>query len=177
MRYLLIASVLIFAGAGFALVEEPEGYRGEPYNAEVPATLEGAKVVGDEEAYALWEEGAGFIDVYPHAPKPANLPEGTVWHERPHLSIEGAIWLPNVGYEALAEETMEYFKAGLKEATEGDKDAPVVIYCLENCWMSWNASKRAMELGYSDVIWYPEGVDGWDFMDYPTEKLLPWEVE
>ena len=28
--------------------------------------------------------------------------------------------------------------------------------------MSWNAAKRAAtELGYTDVYWYPEGVQGW----------------
>ena len=33
---------------------------------------------------------------------------------------------------------------------------PLVFYCDANCWMSWNAAKRAMdELGYSRVYWYP----------------------
>jgi rhodanese-related sulfurtransferase len=28
--------------------------------------------------------------------------------------------------------------------------------------MSWNAAKRAInELGYRQVYWYPEGVQGW----------------
>jgi rhodanese-related sulfurtransferase len=39
--------------------------------------------------------------------------------------------------------------------------------------MSWNAAKRAMEYGYSNVTWYPEGTDGWAFQDYPQETVKP----
>ena len=38
----------------------------------------------------------------------------------------------------------------------------VVIYCLADCWMSWNAAKRILAYGYSNVAWYPEGTDGWE---------------
>jgi hypothetical protein len=31
------------------------------------------------------------------------------------------------------------------------------FYCLADCWMSWNAAKRALSLGYSNVAWYREG--------------------
>ena len=39
--------------------------------------------------------------------------------------------------------------------------------------MSWNAAKRALEYGYSDVTWFPDGTDGWALQDYPTETVLP----
>ena len=35
--------------------------------------------------------------------------------------------------------------------------------------MSWNAAKRAMTLGYTHVVWYPEGSDGWIGHGLPTE--------
>jgi rhodanese-related sulfurtransferase len=28
--------------------------------------------------------------------------------------------------------------------------------------MSWNAAKRILASGYSNVAWYPEGTDGWE---------------
>jgi rhodanese-related sulfurtransferase len=28
--------------------------------------------------------------------------------------------------------------------------------------MSWNAAKRILTYGYSNVAWYPEGTDGWE---------------
>jgi len=153
-------------------VPEPANYRMDDYRAPVPDTLRGAQVVDAQAAYDLWHSGsAAFIDVLPHAPRPDNLPEGTIWYDKPRQSIPGALWLPNVGYGAIAEETAAYFKHGLEVATGGDKDHAVVIFCLADCWMSWNAAKRALDYGYSRVIWMPDGTDAWGARDYPTEAL------
>ena len=43
----------------------------------------------------------------------------------------------------------------------GDKAKPIVLYCQADCWMSWNASKRASSWGYSNLYWFPEGDAGW----------------
>jgi hypothetical protein len=40
--------------------------------------------------------------------------------------------------------------------------------------MSWNAARRALEWGYTAVIWYPDGTDGWDFEDLPLEPNRPY---
>lgn len=175
IRALLAAAFLALPQAGWAqTVPEPPDYRMGHYRAPVPATLEGATVVGPEGAYALWSEGeAVFIDVMPQPPKPANLPKGTIWRDKPRNSIPGAIWLPNVGYGAIADVTADYFRAGLEKATQGDPAHPVVIFCLEDCWMSWNAAKRALDWGYTSVYWLPEGTDGWQLWDYPLEQVKP----
>lgn len=172
----LTAGQAVGAGqaGGSPSVEEPADYREDEYRSPVPATLAGATVVSTEKAYALWQgREVAFIDVLPRAPKPANLPAGTIWNEKPRISIEGAIWLPNTGYGKLADVTLAYFRAGLEKATEGNKGKPVLFFCLADCWMSWNAAKRALELGYSQVYWYPDGTDGWTFDGYPTAPLQP----
>src|SRR5881275_1237745 len=75
---------------------EPADYRTDNYRAPVPATLAGARVLGTEEAEAVWRAGrAVFIDVLPHPPKPQNLPAGTIWRETPRLNIPGSVWLPD----------------------------------------------------------------------------------
>ena len=57
---------------------------------------------------------------------------------------------------------MAYFDDSLAELTGGDPARPLVFYCDANCWMGYNAAKRAVrELGYRNVYWYPEGVQGW----------------
>jgi PQQ-dependent catabolism-associated CXXCW motif protein len=61
----------------------------------------------------------------------------------------------------------------LTRATDGDRDRAVVIYCLADCWMSWNAAKRAAEWGWRAVHWYRDGMDGWEFAGLPTEILHP----
>ena len=173
----LVAWIILTGSALAQSVPEPEDYRLDHYRAPVPATIAGGTAVGPEEAHRLWTEGAGFIDVLPQAPKPANLPKGTIWRDKPRNSIPGALWLPNIGYGAIADVTAAYFRRGLEDVTGGKTDAPVVFFCLEDCWMSWNAAKRAIEWGYTRVYWFPEGTDGWAFYDYPLERVKPLEPQ
>jgi PQQ-dependent catabolism-associated CXXCW motif protein len=67
----------------------------------------------------------------------------------------------------------DYFSKGLEKATHGDHARIVVLYCLADCWMSWNAAKRALSLGYSNVAWYREGTDGWIAAGLPLEQATP----
>jgi PQQ-dependent catabolism-associated CXXCW motif protein len=143
-------------------VPEPDGYRTNDYRSPVPKTLAGARVVTADEVEDLWrKKSAVFIDVFPRAPKPPNLPAGTVWRDPTHQSIEGGHWLPNVGYGVLTPEFEAYFKTRLAQLTGNDLSKPVLFYCLRDCWMSWNAAKRAMAWGYTAVLWFPEGTDAW----------------
>ena len=171
--FVLVALMPVLAlGQG---VPEPDDYRMEHYRSPVPATLSGGTVIGPEEAYRLWQTGkVAFIDVLPRAPKPTNLPKGTIWREKPRHSIPNAIWLPNVGYGKIADQTADYFRLGLHAATDGDRDKGVVFFCLEDCWMSWNAAKRAIEWGHSSVYWLPEGTDGWALWEYPLSETKPY---
>jgi PQQ-dependent catabolism-associated CXXCW motif protein len=142
---------------------EPDGYRTEDYRAPVPATLAGARVLTTAEAASIWRAETGvFIDVMPRAPKPQNLPHGTVWRDQPRFNIPGSIWLPDTGYGQLAAVTEDYLRRGIDRATVGNNAALVVVYCQADCWMSWNAAKRILTFGYSNVAWYPEGTDGWE---------------
>ena len=155
-------------------VPEPEGYRTEDYRAPVPATLSGARVLTTAEAEAIWRAKAGvFIDVLPRAPKPPNLPAATVWRDKPRLNIPGSIWLPDTGYGKLADRTEDYLRRGLVRASGGNDATLLVIYCQADCWMSWNAAKRALSYGYRHVAWYPDGTDGWVFADLPVTRSEP----
>ena len=144
------------------VVPEPTEYRTTDYRSPVPATLKGARVIEAEEARQLWQDKkAVFIDVFPRAPKPPNLPKNTIWRDPPHMSIDGAVWLPNVGYGVLAPHVSDYLNKHLKRLSGGDASKPLVFFCLKDCWMSWNTAKRAIALGYSSVIWFSDGTDGW----------------
>jgi PQQ-dependent catabolism-associated CXXCW motif protein len=153
---------------------EPSGYRLDDYRSKTPETLVGATVIDTARAFELWrDKEAVFIDALPHAPKPANLPQNVVWRDKPHFDIPGSIWLPDTGYGELAPRTQHYFEAGLAGATSDNRNRSVVFYCLANCWMSWNAAKRALSLGYTKVYWYPEGMDGWAAAGHPQEERKP----
>ena len=45
-----------------------------------------------------------------------------------------------------------------------------MVYCQADCWMSWNAAKRLLSYGYSNVAWYPEGTDGWERAGLPIAE-------
>jgi PQQ-dependent catabolism-associated CXXCW motif protein len=171
---LLALMVLAGTARGQQLVPEPKGYRTEDYRSPVPETLAGARVLKTAEAEAIWRAKTGvFIDVLPRPPKPANLPAGTVWRDRPRFNIPGSIWLPDTGYGELAAPTESYLRQGLLRASDGNRAALIVVYCQADCWMSWNAAKRTLSYGYSNVAWYPDGTDGWEHANLPTEEARP----
>lgn len=160
-----------------ATVDEPAHYRMEEYRAPVPQTLQGARVVTTAEVEALWRSGgAVLLDVMPQAQKPADLPAGTIWRDPPRKDIPGSLWLANVGYGALTPETAAYFRQALEQVSRGARDKPLVFYCMTNCWMSWNAAKRAIEWGYRSVLWYPPGADGWEKAKLPLAENRPYVV-
>lgn len=153
---------------------EPSGFRQDDYKARVPATLSGASVISTQRAFDLWQsKQAVFVDALARAPKPAGLPQGAVWRDQPRFDIPGSTWLPDTGYGELAPATLAYFEVGLERATGKDKAKPLVFYCRSNCWMSWNAAKRALTLGYANVSWYPEGTDGWGSAGHPLDERQP----
>jgi PQQ-dependent catabolism-associated CXXCW motif protein len=153
--------------------QEPAGYRMQDYRGPTPATLQDARVVSTVEAHELWTAGAAFVDVLPHAPRPANLPAGTIWQEKTRFDIPGSIWLPDTGYGTLAATTADYLRKGLDRVTGGDHAKWIVVYCLKDCWMSWNAAKRALTMSYKNVAWYPDGTDGWHAAGLPLQEAKP----
>jgi PQQ-dependent catabolism-associated CXXCW motif protein len=172
----LLMMLLALSSAARAddFVPEPSDYRNGDYRAPVPDTLAGARVLTTREAEAIWRAKSGiFIDVLPRPPKPPNLPVGTVWRDKPRFNIPGSIWLPDTGYGAIAAATENYLQQGLSRATGGNRAALIVVYCQADCWMSWNAAKRTMSYGYSNVAWYPDGTDGWERANLPTSEAQP----
>jgi PQQ-dependent catabolism-associated CXXCW motif protein len=170
--FLLMITTIVSAALP-ATVEEPASFRMEKYSAPVPATLKGARVLSTPEAEELWRAGKSlFVDVLPRPPKP-DLPKGTVWREQPHSDIPGSVWLADVGYGELTAEMEAWFRDSLAELTGSDTARPLVIYCRRDCWMSWNATKRAVGWGYANVAWYPGGVEDWEAAGLPLEERKP----
>ena len=155
-------------------VSEPPSYRLDDYRASVPATLNGRSSLNTEAAAELWRSGkARFVDTLPQPPRPHGLPASTIWHHKPRYDIPGSIWLPDTGYGSLPPAMQSYFSRALADATREDPNVHLVFYCLANCWMSWNAAKRASDLGYTHVDWYAGGTDDWESHGLPLELRQP----
>ena len=173
---LLGLSVSVTLAADAPPPAEPSDYRVDDYRSPTPRTLQGAVVLSSADAMALWKaKAARFIDVMPRARRPDNLPPETLWHVPDHLAIPGSAWLANTGTGVLAPAAAAYFQEQLHGLTAGDRTAPLVFYCQRNCWMSWNAAKRAIALGYARVHWFPDGADGWTEIGGALTPVTPAE--
>lgn len=63
------------------------------------------------------------------------------------------------------------FESQLGQLTRGRKDAPIILYCSSiNCWMSYNASLRAIHAGYTNVFWYRGGLEAWNYMAQMSQQ-------
>ena len=114
---------------------------------EAPMTVEGTTSITNEEAKALFDEGALFVDAR----------EDAAWELG---RIPGALHL-DVHTDAFSKEAL------MEEAEMGDK---VVFYCNGiKCLRSSIACTRALEYGYTDVYYYRDGYPGWKNAGYPVE--------
>lgn len=153
---------------------EPRGYRMDQYRSPVPKTLRGVQVVNNLIAKQIFDKGdVIFIDVMPYSPKPPNLSKGTIWRDEKRFNIPNSIWLANVGFGRLAPEMDVFFRAQLALISQDDYSKALLFYCLKDCWMSWNAAKRARSYGYFQVYWYPEGSDGWQAIGGRLSEAKP----
>lgn len=180
LRQLGIALCTVILGAGAqaahgACVDlEPHGYRMQDYRAPPPCTLAGGRVVTVEEVRDLVAaQAAVLIDVLPAPRRPRNLSESTLWQPKRRWNIPGSVWLANSGLGVLPVEEETYFRDNLARVTSADPSRTVVFYCLANCWMSWNAAKRAIAWGYTSVAWFPDGTDAWILEGLPLEDNEP----
>jgi len=178
----LVAVLLACLGVGsrFAGAEESaalfsaDGYRIAEFVAPVPQSPPGAVTIGTGAVRSLVEHGeAVLVDVLPAPGRPEGLPPTALWMPPQRRNIPGSAWLPNVGYGRLSDELEGYFRRNLERLTGGGLDRKLVIYCLADCWMSWNAARRAVSYGYRAVYWYPEGTTGWEAAGLPLETGVP----
>jgi PQQ-dependent catabolism-associated CXXCW motif protein len=152
----------LFVGAALAQAPEPPSYWTGPMQGEVPAHVTGGRVIETEDL-ALMLRGGGIvlIDVATTPHRPADLAPEAIWRPAPHRNIAGSVWIPSAGAGELEGEAKRFFQERLSALAGQDPGRPIVVYCHEKCWGSWNAAKRAISFGYRNVYWYPDGVEGW----------------
>lgn len=135
-----------------------DGYRVAHYRSPPTAPVEGGQRVDTDQVRQLLQQQPHpvLIDV-----QPVGWQDGIFLITRPRLHLPGSIWLPNVGLGEPGDRLERYFRTQLEQATGADPFYPVILYCTADCWMSWNAVRRASRWGYQQLYWYAEGTDGW----------------
>jgi PQQ-dependent catabolism-associated CXXCW motif protein len=174
VSFAMAASGAASTSESSARVAEPEGYWTGEVGAPVPATLTGGRVVRVKAVRSLLRAGGVVIVDVSNAPRrPDGLADGAPWMPVAHPALPGALWIPEAGDGVIAPRVEDYYRGRLAEATHGDVDKPLLVYCHERCWLSWNAAKRAMSYGYRRVYWFAEGIEGWTAAGQPTAAAQP----
>jgi PQQ-dependent catabolism-associated CXXCW motif protein len=172
--FIVVLAVVASLGTAYAQVAEPDGYRMDHYKSVVPATIRGGMVAHLAALPGLIGSlHPVLIDVLPAPTPPAEQRPDLPRMPLPHRDLPGSIWLPEVGRGALSPQTEAWFRKKLSVSTQGKLDRPIVFYCLSNCWMSWNATRRAISYGYTHAIWFPEGADGWETAGLKVQTATP----
>jgi PQQ-dependent catabolism-associated CXXCW motif protein len=170
----LVSGLASPALAASAPTAEPEGYRLDDYQSGTPLTVSGRPALDTAAVRQLWEAHAAvLIDVLPAPRRADNLAPGAIWAPVPRRDIPGSVWLPEVGRGALNEPTEAWFRSTLERLSGGSKSAALIFYCRGDCWMSWNATKRALAWGYTGAQWYRDGTDGWEAAGLPLAETSP----
>lgn len=147
------------------------GFRIAHYRAAVPETVKGGTRVDLDKVDELLKDGAILLDVMPSegaGPDPAT---GAWRLSRPHQTIPGSTWLPDVGRGKITPAFESYLADNAARLTGGDKAKALIVFCQSDCWMAWNAVQRLALLGYTSLYWFPEGTDGW--VEWGDRKLAP----
>ncbi|KAB0508014.1 PQQ-dependent catabolism-associated CXXCW motif protein [Pseudomonas moorei] len=171
---LSLAALALSLWLGNAHAQAPlfsaEGYRIDLYRSPTPDQLQGATLVDTPALQSLLEQSPRplLIDVYRR-----QWLQGRFIEDTPHENLPGSHWLANTGDGELTPQWQDYFTDNLKKLTAGDPTQPLVFYCRSDCWLSWNAVKRAATLGYKTLYWYRDGVDAWQAANLPVTPARP----
>lgn len=147
-----------------------DGYRIALYRSPTPAHAEPAQTLDTKQLQSLLRETPGpvLIDVYRRT-----WLHGQFIDSEAHANLPGSHWLANTGDGELSADWAAYFQKHLHRLSAGDLQRPLVFYCRSDCWLSWNAVKRAARLGYTRLYWYRDGIDAWEAAGLPLSAATP----
>lgn len=169
---LAVLSMSLLLGAAHA--ETPlfsaDGYRIGLYRSPTPNQLDGAAIVDTAALQTLLTQTPRpvLIDVYRR-----QWLQGRFIEDQPHENMPGSHWLANTGDGDLTPDWRDYFARKLNALTAGDRAQPLVFYCRSDCWLSWNAVRRAAAMGYKTLYWYRDGLDAWQAANLPVVPAQP----
>jgi len=121
-----------------------------------PTSIPGGRVIATQQLAAALGGGQGQVLLL-HA-------YGGMQH------LPGAIAVvPAAQGGSFDDEVQRGFGQYLRQATGGDTSRMLVFYCGgPQCWGSYNASLRAIRMGYRNVHWYRGGLQAWQAAGLPV---------
>ena len=147
-----------------------EGYRQTHYRSPTPEAVGGARTLDTTalQAQLSQDPQTVLIDVYRR-----QWLFGQFIEDEPHANLPGSVWLANTGDGHLQPQWAAYFRDNLERLSQASLEWPLVFYCRSDCWLGWNAVKRAHAMGYTNLYWYRDGVDAWEQAGLPLQPATP----
>lgn len=144
------------------LFDPTTGYRMSRQRGPTPDNIPPpARVVSAYGARVLINAGAIALDVFSATQSRFDELDGSWLVSKERLSLPDAVWLPETGRARLEPVMQRYLEQNLAELTANDPTHPIIVFCVADCWMSWNAAQRIAGMGYTNVFWFRLGTDGW----------------
>ena len=130
------------------------------YHAPTPTSIPGGRIVTTAWVAGVWQG--------PGKPVLINLLTGSSVR-----AIPGSLWFSGGGRGTSLDDGWQGRMAQhLAALTGGNKAAPIVFYCLSSeCWLSYNATLRALRLGYVNAMWYRGGITAWSAAGLPVTTI------
>ena len=195
----LLGAATVLAQDNFNRPQEPRGDRPPvqanprppvPAPQPQPAPQGGAAASAERQDYGVAATGR-LHEGAMHGPTPTSIPGGQLITTPGLLDLlksapgrvlvfdvlGGQERLPNALNAVPAQQAGSFddavqreFGQFLQQVTQGRQDTALVFYCASTmCWMSYNASLRAIRMGYRNVLWYRGGIEAWKAARQPVQ--------
>lgn len=152
MKKILLSLCILLSSVAFAakpITPEP-----------ADAAKVGAVFVTVEEAKALFEQGAVFVDTRKPIEVSKQKIKGAV---RGYYNEKGG----NKNKKADWDASKDIFQT---ENLPADKSKVLVAYCNgSKCWKSFKTAVTLTKMGYTNAKWMREGIPAWSKAGYPVE--------
>ena len=153
-------------------VTEPAGLYQGAMHGYTPSVVTGGRVIDTAALAKLIDlQRPLLLDVAEQDRKPPSMSKDTPWLPI-HRSIPGAGFLAGGGKGTGDAAYADAFKTRVAALAGFDMAKPIVTFCHPDCWGSYNAAKRLVGLGYTHVLWYRDGTEGWQ-ADHTTRTVKP----
>jgi PQQ-dependent catabolism-associated CXXCW motif protein len=178
MRVMLGIAIMLAGAAASAPASAPlfdaAGYRVARYRTVVDRSPPGVARIGARAVARLVAQNAAIlVDVMLTEGGHFDPATGKWRLAAPRASLPGAHWFPETGRGDVSPRLAAWLVGRVSALAAARPRATVVVFCLADCWMSWNAALRLRRAGVRRVRWYADGTDGWRDLGRELVEVAP----
>jgi PQQ-dependent catabolism-associated CXXCW motif protein len=172
----LLGFAIILAGStpAAAPLFDAQGYRASQYRGVIDHPPDGVAPIDARGVARLVDRQAAIlVDVLPAEGGHYDWTARAWRLAEARPSLPGAHWFPEAGRGNADPRIAAWLVGRVSALAAARPRATVVVFCLADCWMSWNAALRLKRAGVPRVRWFADGSDGWRDLGRPLVEASP----